>query len=209
MSIQHAEFVLYIAGLVAFAFWLAHIWIWWTIRKPVQIEPITTEIAGKSPGIVRELLPKAATLQTPAWELIGGDTQTAVFRISGKEHLTKNVSPFDVEITAATGSDPQDTQLTMTFDPAITDDHRPLGFAPVVMWFWMALITPLISAGLLIWLWQFIHHASNDAMRMQAIQCSQLIHILWPPFLFLGFHVMKKKTAKQLVDQFIKTLTVL
>jgi|GEM_PF-4809877 len=208
MTLQDAETIIIAAGIIAFFCWLGHIWVWLTVRKPITIQQQATTIVRKTPAEVRDLMPKVGMLQTPPWELIGGDEHTAIFRVSGATINRAKFSALDIHVE--TRENDGGTNITLNTNPRITQGQRPIGFLPILTWIWMAIITPLVSAGVLISVWNFVHdNPSNPGTRHMVWNNLQIIHILWPPFLFLGVYSAKRQAAKEQGQRFLTALSVL
>jgi hypothetical protein len=61
-----------------------------------------------------------------------------------------------------------------------------------------------LLAGVLLFL--FVVRAAHPAVRWQTIQMIQVVHLLWPPFLFLALYRRLKSGAMAQMDAFVHNL---
>jgi hypothetical protein len=68
---------------------------------------------------------------------------------------------------------------------------------------WLALLVvlliPIAIVGLGFWLWNYAAPSAAPGVRTQAVQIVQLVHVLWPPFLFYGQWKNQRRTARDTV----------
>jgi hypothetical protein len=68
---------------------------------------------------------------------------------------------------------------------------------------WLALnivvVIPIAIVAIGYWLWYYAAASAAPGVRTQAVQIVQLVHVLWPPFLFYGLWKNQRRTARDTV----------
>jgi hypothetical protein len=59
----------------------------------------------------------------------------------------------------------------------------------------------LCIVGTIVWL--FVIPSPNPAVRWQVFQTLQIVHVLWPPFMFMRFYSMGRRHSKTLIENVI------
>ena len=78
----------------------------------------------------------------------------------------------------------------------------------IALWIILGLGLPVIViVGLVIWV--FVVQSQNPIIRWQVFQTLQIIHVLWPPFMVLGFYTLGRRQAKVFVENLIASLETL
>jgi hypothetical protein len=67
----------------------------------------------------------------------------------------------------------------------------------------VGLPTLLLVGGLV---WYFVIPSQEPAVRAQVLQTLQIVHALWPPFLFLGILSLARRRSRMFVEQLIISL---
>jgi|GEM_PF-6068248 len=66
-----------------------------------------------------------------------------------------------------------------------------------------------LIAGLGWGLWAFVASSDDPGMRIQSVQMMQVVHMLWPPFLFGGIARRMHNSPKQEIETIIDNVVVL
>ncbi len=201
MTEANAKLFILAALGVAVVVWVAvlALLVWW--RKPRATAPMEQVLPKRSPLAVRNALGRAAALMQPPWDLIGGDTAQgashAVFEAPTMARASARVR-IDVATSAENGT-------------VVTAKVEPSDATPWLLWttaLFLVLI-PIVAGGLAAWTWGRVQAAPNDAARLQVMQMMQVVHVLWPPFLFLGLWRAASGVAHKQARRFVTTLDLI
>ena len=195
MSTQTAQTVVLIISIAAAVVWLTAVCLWWFTRRPKKTEPVSRRLPDKQVTEVRDSLSRAAALMVPPCELIGGDSDGAMFRLMlpGKPEMLVEVGLDDRGVTVATAE--------------LTSQEAPLWYR-LLMPIWLGLTFVIGVVGVWLMLTFVVPHQDPN-VRGQAMQMLQITHFIWPPFMFLAIRkVLQWITLKQR-DRFLTTLELL
>lgn len=196
MSAQTAQLIVLVICGAALVVWLAAVLLWLLTRTPKLAEPLSRKLPGKDTTEVRDSLSRAAALQVPPWELEGGDEEGVLFTMS---------IPGRPELLVEVESDAEGGALATA---RFTRRESP-GWYRWLMSIWLLLLIPgtvVIGAALMLTL--VVHHADPN-VRGQAIQMAQVVHFLWPPFVFWGIRQALFRMARYQRKRFLTTLELL
>jgi len=62
----------------------------------------------------------------------------------------------------------------------------------------------MLAVGLIVWL--FVIPSEEPAVRWQVLQCLQIVHALWPPFMVIGMYSRGRRHSKTFVSNLLTTL---
>ncbi|MEM1445350.1 MAG: hypothetical protein AAGF84_04795 [Planctomycetota bacterium] len=199
MTPETAELVVVASAVIAATVWLVALVLAWRSRRGKAVEPIEQTLSRRRVGAVRDALGRASALMTPPWDLVGGESEYALFDVP---HAGPGRSRVCVRVEPDPDSDPD-------FDAArVTCSTEPTRMSPWLWWPLVALLVaiPICTAVAVHWAWGHAQTAANDASRVQVIQMMQLVHLLWPPFLLLGFRHITAKQLRQQMQRFTAAL---
>jgi len=210
MQPQAAELVLYAITGVACIVWLAGLrFVWQTFRSAASDdaieldddwgEPLTPDErrdagAAEISGQPAELSRKAAgfvaqgKLGVPAKIVSQSDDE-----LSFEPLVSGNWNPFR---RATLQFSPLGTERTeIRYEVVTTRNYWSrwhLGAA------WSCVALGLLSIGVGFWLVEtYVVNAPNPDLRWQVFQMLQVVHFLWPQFLFAGLHRMRTRLTRQ------------
>lgn len=194
MTVEFAHGVILTIGVIGMGVWLIALILWLAKRRMSLPDPAQRELPEKDPKQVRDSLPRAAALQTPPWDLIGGDATHAIFSV-----------PVPARPQVRVDVDPQPPGCRVTADVQRYDGGWWLGW---VIPGWLVLeFLAILALG--IFLWTAVAPNSNPNIRGQAWQMVQIVHFLWPPFMFMGMRWLYVKTVRYQRDRFLTTVELL
>lgn len=197
MTPETAELVVVAGAFIATTVWLVALVFAWRSRRVKAVEPVQQTLSGRSVGAVRDALGRASALMTPPWDLVGGESDYVLFDVPnagpGRSRVCVRVEP-------EANSDFAAVRVTCSTEPT-----------PMSPWLWWPLVAllvaiPISTAVAVHWAWGHAQTAANDASRVQVIQMMQLMHLLWPPFLLLGFRHITAKQLRQQMQRFTAAL---
>ncbi|MEM8783065.1 MAG: hypothetical protein AAGE65_09450 [Planctomycetota bacterium] len=199
MTPETAKLVVLGSAATAAMVWLVALLLAWRGRKPKPIEPVRQTLVGRPRQAVRDALGRAAALMMPPWDLVGGEPSYALFDVP---HTGPGTSR--VRVAVETDADTSD-------DVKITCSQEAASPSPWVAWLLVAFLAaiPIATAVAITWAWRHAQDAANDAARVQVIQLMQLGHLLWPPFLLLGFRYTIARSLRHQLQRFPATLDLI
>jgi hypothetical protein len=173
--------------------WVVVLWLWRRGRRPIKLSPVERLLPRRRPDELRDALGRAAALQTPPWELIGGDAHGALFELPTPGHPV--VSVF---------VQPADGGARVHCEAA---SDRPRWFDPAMGSF--AVLIPLAAVTFAALLWAYVAPHPQASVRAQSAQVMQLVHLLWPPYLVFGLRRRFATLTRQAMGRFVTTLELL
>ncbi|MEM7682031.1 MAG: hypothetical protein AAF288_08745 [Planctomycetota bacterium] len=209
---DQAKLIIALGAGVALLVWAGAVWFARHQNQPAPPWQLHQDLKGVDPAAARDLLAKAGALQQPPWELVGGDAQGAVFELTSggepsRQAPSTAVATVAVSIETGDHTDPDAARLSCIWAGRSPGDKPAAArLLPV----WLAVL-PLIIVGVAIVMWQKMPQNPQPAVRYQAMQIVQLVHILWPPFLiaWLGSPRRSAKLARQRAEQYLQTMAIL
>ncbi len=205
---DQAKLLIVCIGVAGLFIWLLALSLWLFFRPRERGLSLTQVITGKTAEEVRNLLPKAAALQEPMWELIGGDKQHAVFHLS---------SPWKTDLHVEVAAHQQGCQLTVRQVKGGDRDaqgtpadvgNQPGGWLGSIMRIWL-IVEPMAIVGLGVFLWVAVAEHPQARIRGQSLQMMQIMHVLWPPFLFWGLQKTMTRGLRQRMQRFLTMVELL
>lgn len=201
MTEANAKLFIVVALGVAVVAWLAALvlLVWW--RRPRTMPPVEQTLAKRSVPAVRDALGRAAALMQPPWDLIGGETRDAQnYAVFEAPTYAKATARVRVQVDGTTNNA---TAVVCTSEASDTTPW-PLWVTGLFL-----LVIPVAAALLAMWSWGQAESAANDAARMRVLQMMQVVHLLWPPFMFLGMWRAASTMSRKQVQRFITSLDLI
>lgn len=164
-----ARLVVLSGAAVGGAVWLVVVALWLRMRALPAPPPLTAVARGVAlDEAERSLLELALARQ---WQCVS--------RASGEILLAL---PLGAKLTARLRRGMNGTEATLETDPTRLDRRFRRLLAIFVV------LIPLVVAGVVLLLMRLVVPSELPAVRWQALQVAQIVHVLWPPFLILFLH---------------------
>lgn len=173
MDEQTAKIVILVGAAVGAAFWLIAILLYRAMAAAETVQQFSAHLPGRLPGeAINDLLAEGRMFAA----------ESRVDRLAD-DRLTVTQSGIEVSVEAVRESG--GTRLLATLDDSRYTRKFLLGFAAYVL-----VLMPLVVGGAPLALWHFVAASDSAAVRGQALQVMQIVHLLWPPFLI--YYLWKK-----------------
>ena len=199
LTIEGARLVILMIGAAGVVVWLVALVLRVFTRRLKPPPDQHRDLHDKDPVQVRDSLSRAAALQTPPWDLIGGDKDHAIFAVPIPARPQVRI---DV-VADTSGGVGRGCRVTGRIEHFVGG-----GWLNWVMNALLALI-PAVIVGLGTILWTQAAPSTNPGARAQVWQMYQIIHVLWPPFMFWGMRFGFVRMARYQRDRYLTTVELL
>jgi len=185
MDEQVARIVIAAGFVVGVLFWLAAIVMYRKLASAENPRRFESIVRGCQPAEAIDGLLQKSQLFNPQARL----ERTAENRLE--------VSQAGISLELEAMRQGGDTRLTATVDDSKRTHWFQMGLGA-----WALIVMPIVIGGVTAALWHFVAPSDKVALRWQAVQIVQIVHVLWPPFLLYfiwrNLHVQAGNTAANL-----------
>ena len=185
MDEQLAKIVIAAGFGVGVLFWLAAIVMYRKLAAAENPRRFESIVRGCQPAEAIDGLLQKSQLFSPQARL----ERTAENRLA--------VSQAGISLELEGSRQGGDTRLTATVDDSKRTHWFQMGLGA-----WALIVMPIVIGGVTAALWHFVAPSDKAALRWQAVQIVQIVHVLWPPFLIYfiwrSLHVQAGNTAANL-----------
>lgn len=185
MDEQVARIVIAAGFVVGVLFWLAAIVMYRKLASAENPRRFESIVRGCQPAEAIDGLLQKSQLFSPQARL----ERTAENRLE--------VSQAGISLELEAMRQGGDTRLTATVDDSKRTHWFQMGLGA-----WALIVMPIVIGGVTAALWHFVAPSDKAALRWQAVQIVQIVHVLWPPFLIFfiwrSLHVQAGNTAANL-----------
>jgi len=185
MDEQVARIVIVAGASVGVLFWLAAIAMYRKLAAAENPRRFESIVRGCQPAEAIDGLLQKSQLFSPQARL----ERTAENRLA--------VSQAGISLELEAMRQGGDTRLTATVDDSKRTHWFQMGLGA-----WTLIVMPIVIGGVTAALWHFVAPSDKAALRWQAVQIVQIVHVLWPPFLIFfiwrGLHVQAGNAAANL-----------
>ena len=185
MDEQTARIVIAAGASVGVLFWLAAIAMYRKLAAAENPRRFESIVRGCQPAEAIDGLLQKSQLFSPQARL----ERTAENRLA--------VSQAGISLELEAMRQGGDTRLTATVDDSKRTHWFQMGLGA-----WTLIVMPIVIGGVTAALWHFVAPSDKAALRWQAVQIVQIVHVLWPPFLIFfiwrSLHVQAGNAAANL-----------
>ena len=166
MDEQAAKIVIAAGGSVGVLFWLMAIGLYRNLAAAENPRRYESIVKGRQPAETIDRLLQEGQLFSP---------QARLERIADNRLVVQQMG-VSLELEAIRQG--SDTRLAATVDDSTLTHRFQLGLGAFVL-----IVMPIVIGGVVAALWHLAAPSDKLAVRWQAVQVVQIVHVLWPPFL--------------------------
>ncbi len=186
MDEQIAKLIIGAGATVGVVVWLLALRLYRKMADTPAVEVFETPVPGKTPA-------EAMKAVLGSSRQLAGDSQ-----LERPGDLEFEITQFRCHSRIVAHRAGGQTMLTAELDDSKLRRTMQRWFALFVVF-----LMPVTIVGVAAALWNFAAPSAAPGIRTQSVQIVQMVHVLWPPFLFYGLRKTQRTTARNALSNLL------